>query len=64
MAKMRKFTPEITRMRELYGDDRQRMSKEMMDLYKREDQSIGRLYADSCANARLYRIVLGPARKC
>ena len=32
MAKMRKFTPEITRMRELYGDDRQRMSKEMMDL--------------------------------
>ncbi len=36
MAKMRKFTPEINRMRELYGDDRQRMSKEMMDLYKRE----------------------------
>jgi YidC/Oxa1 family membrane protein insertase len=36
MAKMRKFTPEITRMRELYGDDKQRMSKEMMDLYKRE----------------------------
>ena len=36
MAKMRKFTPEIARLRELYGDDRQRMSKEMMDLYKRE----------------------------
>ena len=36
MAKMRKFTPEINRMREVYGDDRQRMSKEMMDLYKRE----------------------------
>ena len=36
MAKMRKFTPEINRMRELHGDDRQRMSKEMMDLYKRE----------------------------
>lgn len=36
MAKMRKFTPEITRLRELYGDDKQRMSKEMMDLYKRE----------------------------
>lgn len=36
MAKMRKFTPEIARMRELYADDRQRMSKEMMDLYKRE----------------------------
>ena len=36
MAKMRKFTPEITRLREIHGDDRQRMSKEMMDLYKRE----------------------------
>ena len=36
MAKMRKFTPEITRIRELHGDDKQRMSKEMMDLYKRE----------------------------
>jgi YidC/Oxa1 family membrane protein insertase len=36
MAKMRKFTPEISRLRELYGDDKQRMSKEMMDLYKRE----------------------------
>ncbi len=36
MAKMRKFTPDITRLREQYGDDRQRMSKEMMDLYKRE----------------------------
>jgi membrane protein insertase, YidC/Oxa1 family, N-terminal domain len=36
MAKMRKFTPEISRLRELYGDDKQRMSKEMMDLYKKE----------------------------
>ena len=36
MAKMRKFTPEMNKMRELHGDDRQRMSKEMMDLYKRE----------------------------
>jgi|TARA_B110000305_G_scaffold41143_1_gene42816 YidC/Oxa1 family membrane protein insertase len=36
MAKMRKFTPEIAKLKELYGDDRQRMSKEMMDLYKRE----------------------------
>ena len=33
---MRKFTPEMTRLRELYGDDKQRLSKEMMDLYKKE----------------------------
>ena len=48
MAKMRKFTPEITRMRELYGDDRQRMSKEMMDLYKREKINPLAVVTDSC----------------
>ena len=26
----------MTRLRELYGDDKQRLSKEMMDLYKKE----------------------------
>ncbi|MGB1237483.1 MAG: membrane protein insertase YidC [Pseudomonadales bacterium] len=36
MAKMRKFGPEITRLKELYGDDRQKMSQEMMTLYKKE----------------------------
>lgn len=36
MAKMRKFAPEMQRMKELYGDDRQRMSQEMMKLYKKE----------------------------
>lgn len=36
MAKMRKFGPEMTRMKELYGDDRQKMSAEMMKLYKKE----------------------------
>ncbi len=36
MARMRKFTPEMTRLRELYGDDKTRLSKEMMDLYKKE----------------------------
>ncbi len=35
MADMRKLQPEMQRMRELYGDDRQRMSKEMMALYKK-----------------------------
>jgi YidC/Oxa1 family membrane protein insertase len=36
MANMRKFQPKITALRERYGDDRQRMSQAMMDLYKKE----------------------------
>ena len=36
MAKMRKVAPEMTRMREQYGDDRQKLSQEMMNLYKKE----------------------------
>lgn len=36
MAKMRKFGPEMQRMKDLYGDDRQRMQQEMMKLYKKE----------------------------
>lgn len=36
MAKMRKLQPEMTRLRELYGDDRQKLSQEMMNFYKKE----------------------------
>ncbi|WP_372964997.1 membrane protein insertase YidC [Marinobacter sp.] len=36
MAKMRAVAPHLARLKELYGDDRQRMSQEMMALYKRE----------------------------
>ncbi|CDG88701.1 membrane protein insertase YidC [Xenorhabdus bovienii] len=36
MAKMRLLQPKITAMRERHGDDRQRMSQEMMALYKTE----------------------------
>ena len=36
MAKMRKFGPELTRLREQHGDDRQKMSAAMMELYKKE----------------------------
>jgi YidC/Oxa1 family membrane protein insertase len=36
MAKMRAVAPQLNRLKELYGDDRQRMSQEMMALYKRE----------------------------
>ena len=36
MANMRRVTPKITQIRERYGDDRQRMSQAMMELYKKE----------------------------
>jgi YidC/Oxa1 family membrane protein insertase len=36
MARMRKLQPRIEQLRERYGDDRQRMSQAMMELYKTE----------------------------
>ena len=35
MAKMRKLQPEMARLKDLYGDDRQKMSAELMGLYKK-----------------------------
>jgi len=35
MAAMRKLQPELARLKDLYGDDRQQMSQEMMKLYKK-----------------------------
>ncbi len=36
MAKMRKLQPEMARLKDRYGDDRQQFSQAMMDLYKKE----------------------------
>jgi len=36
MAKMRKVAPRVQKMKEQFGDDRQAMSKAMMEMYKRE----------------------------
>lgn len=36
MAKMRKISPRLKTLKERYGDDRQRMSAEMMKMYKEE----------------------------
>ena len=36
MAKMKKLAPKMADMKERYGDDRQKMSQEMMKLYKEE----------------------------
>jgi len=35
MAGMRKIQPEMARLKELYGEDRQKMGQEMMKLYKK-----------------------------
>lgn len=36
MANMRRLQPKITALRERYGDDRQKMSQAMMEMYKKE----------------------------
>ncbi|MBO6557547.1 MAG: membrane protein insertase YidC [Pseudomonadales bacterium] len=36
MAKMRKLQPDMMRLKERYGDDQQKFSQEMMNLYKKE----------------------------
>ena len=36
MARMRNLQPKLTRLKELYGDDRQKMSQETFALYKKE----------------------------
>ena len=36
MAKMRSLQPKMERLKETYGDDRQKMSQELMGLYKKE----------------------------
>lgn len=36
MANMRRVAPELQRLKELYGDDRQKMQQAMMELYRKE----------------------------
>ena len=36
MSRMRKLQPQMMELREKFGDDKQRMSQELMELYKRE----------------------------
>jgi YidC/Oxa1 family membrane protein insertase len=36
MAKMRKLQPEMARLKERFGDDKQKFSQAMMDMYKKE----------------------------
>ena len=36
MAKMRVLTPKLVKLKEVFGDDKQRLNQEMMELYKKE----------------------------
>jgi len=36
MANMRRLAPELTRLKEMYGDDKQKMNQAMMEMYKKE----------------------------
>jgi YidC/Oxa1 family membrane protein insertase len=60
MARMRQVQPKIEKIRERCGDDRQKMSQEMMTLYK----TSGRMFANCCANSCLHRPLLGLNGKC
>ena len=36
MARMRELQPKMTQLKERFGDDRQKMSQAMMELYRKE----------------------------
>ena len=60
MAKMRNLQPEMTRLKELYGDDRQKMSQELMGLYKKEKVNpAGGCFPHASADAGLLGALLG-----
>jgi YidC/Oxa1 family membrane protein insertase len=38
MANMRKLAPRLAKLKETYGDDKQKMGQKTMELYKQIDQ--------------------------
>jgi membrane protein insertase Oxa1/YidC/SpoIIIJ len=62
MAKMRVLTPKLVKLKETYGDDKQRLNQEMMAFYKKEKVNPARrLPAGAGADPGLHRAVLGVA---
>jgi YidC/Oxa1 family membrane protein insertase len=63
MAQMKVLAPKMEKLKQLYGDDRQKMNQAMMELYRTEkNQPARRLLADRGADSRLHRALLGAAR--
>ena len=62
MAKMRLMSPKLTKLKETYGDDKQRLNQEMMELYKREKiNPARRLPAYPGADSGIHFALLGVA---
>ena len=64
MARMRVLAPRIKKIQETYKDDREKLGRATMDLYKRgEGQPAVRLPADAHPDAGVPRVLLGAARE-
>ena len=62
MAKMKVLAPKLQRLKEQYGDDRQRLHQAMMELYKTEKiNPLGGCLPIVGADSRLHRALLGAA---
>ena len=60
MAKMRLVAPKLEKIKQQYGDDREKLNHAMMDLYKTEkDQSAGWLSAHGDPDSGVHCAVLG-----
>ena len=65
MAKMRSLQPKMERLKETYGDDRQKMSQELMGLYKKEKVNpAGGCFPHVAADAGIPVTLLGAFGKC
>ena len=58
MAKMRKLSPEMARLKERHGEDRQAFSQAMMELYKRRNKSARGMFPYLTANASVFSALL------
>jgi len=64
MAKMRAIAPRMKQIQESYKDDREKLGRAMMELYKKgEDQSVGGLPAHGGPDPLLHLVLLGAARE-
>ena len=60
MAQMRELAPRLQSMKEKFGDDKQKMQKAMMELYKTEKiNPLRRVFAYFSSNSSIYCIYIG-----
>jgi YidC/Oxa1 family membrane protein insertase len=62
MAKMKLITPRLTKLREMYAHDRNKMNQAMMELYKTEKiNPLGGCFPDPGSDPGIHRALLGTA---